>query len=404
MLPDLCPPLRRDVEVLLVEEGEEEALLLQDPEHYAPEVARLSPAAIALLRYFDGRHTFERMRERLHAQGAEGISAEDLRAFADALDRHFLLDSARFAAERGRREVYRSSSVRRAAHAGGAYPAEAERASAFLQGMLGMAPEGERGRLRRLIAPHIDLRLGAETYAYAHRRLAAAGRPDLVIVLGVCHAYCDEDFVACRKDFATPLGVVRHDGAFLDALEARLGRSLTDGDLVHRDEHSVEFQTLWLAHLWPEDPPPIVPFLVRGFHGHIESGTTPAEDLTTEAFLGALRSTIEADARDILVLASVDLAHMGPMYGHEQGLDADGERQLARDDESLLAPVLRGDAEGFFRAVAEGCNNRNICGTGPIYVALRLGEGPGRLLRYGQGRIHPESGSVVSFAALAFPD
>jgi len=404
VLGETCPRLRSDIEVLLVEESDEQALLLQDPEHYAPEVARLAPAAVALLRYFDGRHSFARMAERLAAQGAEGINVEDLRSFADELDRHYLLDSARFAAERGRREAYLSSPLREAAHAGAAYPADPEGASAFLDGMLALAPRRRKRRLRRLIAPHIDLRLGAETYAWAHRRLAAAGRPDLVIVLGVCHARADEDFIACRKDFATPLGVVRHDGAFLDALEARLGRSLTDGDLVHRDEHSVEFQTLWLAHLWPGDPPPIVPFLVRGFHGCVQRGATPAGDPPTEAFLEALRATIDEDPRDILLLASVDLAHMGPMYGHGARLGAEEERQMALDDGALLDPVVRGDAEGFFRAVAEGCNHRNICGVGPIYVALRLGGGPGELLRYGQGRIHPESGSVVSFAALAFPD
>ena len=47
-------------------------------------------------------------------------------------------------------------------------------------------------------------------------------------------------------------------------------------------------------------------------------------------------------------------------------------------------------------------NARNVCGVAPIYVTLKLGEGTGRLLRYGQGRIDPETGSVVSYAAVAF--
>ena len=51
-------------------------------------------------------------------------------------------------------------------------------------------------------------------------------------------------------------------------------------------------------------------------------------------------------------------------------------------------------------------NARNVCGVAPVYVTLRLGtgSGPGELVRYGQGRIDPESGSVVSYAAVAFAD
>jgi hypothetical protein len=91
------------------------------------------------------------------------------------------------------------------------------------------------------------------------------------------------------------------------------------------------------------------------------------------------------------------------MYQQPEGLDEAGERRLEEQDLGLLRHVEAGDAEGFFSAIASDGNARNVCGVAPVYVALRLGEGPGDLLRYGQGRIHPESGSVVSFAALAFP-
>jgi predicted class III extradiol MEMO1 family dioxygenase len=93
---------------------------------------------------------------------------------------------------------------------------------------------------------------------------------------------------------------------------------------------------------------------------------------------------------------------MGPMYDHPEGLDEAGERRLEAQDRDILTRVAAGDAEGFFGAVAADGNARNVCGLAPVYLTLRLGEGTGELLRYGQGRIHPESGSVVSFAAVAF--
>jgi AmmeMemoRadiSam system protein B len=196
---------------------------------------------------------------------------------------------------------------------------------------------------------------------------------------------------------------VRHDAAFLDALERELGEDLSEGHRAHRAEHSVEFQALWLAHLWPDDPPAIVPLLLGSFHDLMADGGTPAGDPEVEAFIRALRDVRARDPRRVVVLASVDLAHLGPMYDQPEGLDDAGEQTMERDDRALLAHIAAGDAEAFFRTVGADGNARNVCGVAPLYVTLRIGGGAGELLRYGQGRIHPESGSVVSFAAMAFP-
>jgi AmmeMemoRadiSam system protein B len=90
------------------------------------------------------------------------------------------------------------------------------------------------------------------------------------------------------------------------------------------------------------------------------------------------------------------------MYGHENGLDESGEEQLVALDRTLLDRIEAGDAEGFFDELARDQNSRHVCGLAPVYVTLKLGEGRGDLLRYGQGRIDPGSGSVVSYAAVAF--
>jgi len=395
------PRLRSDLEYAAAEGETGQLLLVHDPQAVAVEVAQLSLAALPILERLDGSRTLEDIRLEILNEGGGIVPLEDLRSFVDTLDRCCLLEGGRYAAELGRRADFVTAPVRPAAHAGAAYPEEPAETSRFLDGMLALAPSAQKTPLLRLIAPHIDLRLGAEVYAHAHRRLQASGRPDVAVVIGVRHAYGTRRFTACRKDFATPLGVVKHDARLLDALEQRLG-DLTQEQLVHREEHSVEFQALWLAHLWPEDPPPIVPLLAGSFHDLIEARQSPAADPEIESFVSALKGAITDDGRRVLVLASVDFAHVGPMYDQPEGLDEAGEQRLEEADRRLLDHVEAGDAEGFFSAIAEDCNARNVCGVSPVYVALRLGEGRGELLRYGQGRIHPESGSVVSFAALAF--
>lgn len=396
------PRLRADLEFAAAEAEDGPLLLVHDPKALAVEVAQFELGALPILERLDGSRTLEDIRFELTTAGAGIVPLDDLRSFVEALDRLCFLEGGGYAQELRDREEFLKAPVRPAAHAGAAYPEEAAEAREFLDTMLALAPPSPPAPLLRLIAPHIDLRLGSEVYAHAHRRLHASGRPDVAIVIGVRHDYGTRRFTACRKDFATPLGTVRHDAPLMDALERRLG-DLTAEQLVHREEHSVEFQALWLAHLWPGDPPPIVPLLAGSFHDLIEARRSPASDPEVEAFVAAVREAVAADGRRVLVLASVDLAHVGPMYQQPEGLDEAGERRLEEEDRGLLRHVEAGDAEGFFSAIASDGNARNVCGVAPVYVALRLGEGSGELLRYGQGRIHPESGSVVSFAALAFP-
>ena len=88
--------------------------------------------------------------------------------------------------------------------------------------------------------------------------------------------------------------------------------------------------------------------------------------------------------------------------GQREGLDEAGEETLETEDRALLRHVEAGDAESFFNGIAKDENARNVCGLAPIYVTLRLGGGGGELVQYGQGRIDPDTGSVVSFAAVAF--
>jgi hypothetical protein len=401
---DLKPRLRANLEFLGGELDGEQLLLVRDPEMLAVDMAPFGIGIFPLLEYFDGENTLEDIRADLVERGAGFLDVDRLRRLVQMLDELLLLDNENSRAERSARQDYLAAPVRPAAHAGQAYPAEPDAARAFLQGMLDEAKDGPAGDARRLIAPHIDLELGRAIHGAAHRRLAGQPRPDVVVVLGVRHAAGTRRFIACRKDFATPLGTVRHDAALLDAIEAGFGENLSEGELAHRTEHSVEFQALWLAHHWSDDPPALVPLLVGGFHDFVEEGATPGGDEEIERFVAALRDAIAADGRRVVVLASVDLSHVGPIYDDPDGLDAEGEAELERYDRGLLEPVVGGDAESWFARVADGGNPRHVCGLAPVYLTLRLGDGEGELLEYGQGRIHPETGSVVSYAAVAFPD
>jgi AmmeMemoRadiSam system protein B len=99
-----------------------------------------------------------------------------------------------------------------------------------------------------------------------------------------------------------------------------------------------------------------------------------------------------------VVIASADLAHVGPQFGDPRPLTPGQLREVEEADRRMLSSVEAGDAEGFFREVARDGDRRHICGLPPIFSAMRLlGTHRGRLLRYGQW---PDPNGTVTFAAL----
>src|SRR4029453_15459815 len=105
-------------------------------------------------------------------------------------------DSPKFAARRrGIEEAWLAAPPRPAAPAGGAYAGDAAGLTEQIDGFFvhgdgpgaPVAPAGS-GKLRGLLAPHIDFHRGGPTYAWAYRALAEHSNADLFVILGTCHA------------------------------------------------------------------------------------------------------------------------------------------------------------------------------------------------------------------------
>jgi hypothetical protein len=73
----------------------------------------------------------------------------------------------------------------------------------------------------------------------------------------------------------------------------------------------------------------------------------------------------------------------------------------ARDLE-MLAPVERGDAEGFASWIRGEDDGRRVCGFGPIYTLLKsIGPCKGAVVKHGCAPVD-QDGSVVSFVSMVF--
>lgn len=400
-------PRLRPVDAFPAEIRGERVLCLRDPTQYSPAVVSVPPETAAILGLFDGQHSLLDIQEAFARRFGTLLFREQLLGIIRSLDEHLLLESRRFARHRATvEEEYRRASRRSARLAGKSYPSDPAALRQQLQGFF-IAPEGPGSsppspsapQLAGLVVPHIDFTRGGPCYAWGYRELEGAPPADRWIILGTVHTPIGQAFALTRKDFETPLGVVETDQEFVDRLLGRAGDQYLEDELAHRGEHSIEFQAVFLRHVTAaERPVRIVPVLCGSLQACVEERRSPAQAQGVEAFLAALHETMADLGGRTMVMASADLAHVGPRFGDPRPMTPGQLREVADADREMVAAVEAGDAEGFFRVVAHDGDRRRICGLPPIYAALRALPGAwGRLIRYSQW---PDPQGTVTFAAI----
>ena len=401
-------PRLRNIETFPVEQDGERYLALRDPAGYTPAVVLVPLGLLQVLALFDGERDVAAIQAEVARSAGQPVRREHIESLIAALDDQGFLDSEAFA--RRRHEVDRTfldAPSRPASHAGGAYPDDPVRLRAMMDGFFappagpGTAAPFRGGGVGGLIAPHIDFHRGGPAYAWAYRDLAERGEADLFVVFGTCHAGMAHPFALTRKDYDTPLGPARVDRDFVDALAGRARQDCFGSELAHRNEHSIEFQAVFLQYLYAgHRDTAIVPVLTSFVHEALARGQGPEDDRRVRAFLDALAETAAASGRRVAFIAGADLAHVGPRFGDPAPISPAELSVIDREDRQMLAAVEAGDAAGFFESVRRDGDRRRICGLSPIYALLRaLGGVPGTLRRYGQW---PDPQGVVTFASVVF--
>ena len=368
-----------------------------------PVVLPLPIMLVALL--LDGRRDAAAVRlEYTRLSGGSLIAPADLDRIVAELDAAGLLDSpALIARRRAVADAYRSAPHRVMAHAGGAYPADPVACTSALEQYLtdgGAVRNGEDpgSAPRGILAPHIDFARGGPMYGRAYAPLAHLPAGACVVVVGVAHAGSAAPYVLTTKGYETPFGVVEVDRRLLDAVVARAPFDPLDEEPVHRGEHSVEFQVLWLAHILRGRPFTVLPVLTGPLDAYTINGS-PASVPEIEAFIVAVRDALAAEHRPVCVVGGVDLSHVGPRFGDQEPMGPALAERASTADRAALRHVEAGDAEGWWRTVAADGNGCHVCGLGAVYTVLRLlAPVRGRVLGYDQG-VDP-AGGLVGFSAV----
>ena len=399
----MLPRLRTSLDFLPSPVPDRPGLVIRDPYQYSDATLIIPPGLVACLEFFDGEHSSLDLRDYLVRATGELQATEIETHLLDTLSSAgFLEDQAFLERKAGAERAFAEAPVREPAHAGSGYPDEkSELIRTFDEYLLGDPPPSQ-GKLLAIAAPHVSPFGGVDAYRAAYSSLSPTDAERTFVILGTSHYGAPDRLGLTRKPFATPYGETIPDLRLIDEIFTKSGDAGAMEDYCHAIEHSIEFQVVFLQHLFGPQIR-IVPILCGSYANSIYRGGAPESNEHVHRMLGTLGEIAAREGDRLMWVLGIDMAHMGRRYGDDFSAAAErGEmEEVARRDRARIAHMESGDPRGFWDLVQENHDDLKWCGSAPIYTFLKaVPQARGSLLRYQQWNIDDQS--VVSFAGMRF--
>ncbi|MCQ4574750.1 MAG: AmmeMemoRadiSam system protein B [Candidatus Brocadiales bacterium] len=404
-------PKLRPVEAFPYNEPGKEGICLRDPSNITDTILVVPHHLFEIIRLFDGRHSLLDVQTVYAKRHGNIPLKEQIEGVINTLDKAMLLESERFTQFlKDLKEEFRRSSIRKAAFAGKGYDSDPgklrQQIDTFFTSDGGPCkPGGKRSGkksknvVKGAVLPHIDFDRGGPCFAWGYKEIEKSSNARCFILLGTSHGDMNGLFSVTKKDFETPFGLLRTDKEIVTAIEKAGGKGFFKGEFAHKNEHSLEFQAIFLHYLYDgKRDVSIVPVLCSSFHEMIKDGKSPSSVQEVNDFIETLKGVIKGNGKDVFLIASADLSHVGPRFGDPLPLTSQDLQKIAEEDMDMIRFIENVDAEGFFHSIQKDGDRRKICGLSPIYVLLKvLDASRGKLLKYEQW---PDPRGMVSFASI----
>jgi hypothetical protein len=377
-------------------------LIIRDPFHFSDATLIIPPALVPCLEFFDGVQSELDLRAFLVRATGDLDVGGLVQHLHETLSTAGFLDDENFARLKNEAErAFAEAPVREPVHAGSGYPAEADALKQTLSEYMTDAPP-RNGRVLAIAAPHVSPFGGVESYRAAYSALSPEDADRTFVILGTSHYGEPDRLGLTRKPFLTPFGEARTDTNFVDRLASEAGNGTFMEDYCHAVEHSIEFQVIFLQHLFGPNIR-ILPVLCGSYARSLYQGGMPEDQEPVRRALGALGELAAKEGDRLLWVLGVDMAHMGRRYGDPFPARA-GQNEMtdvARRDRQRIQCMEQGDSQGFWSLVQENHDDLKWCGSAPIYSFLKaVPQARAHLLHYQQWNIDEQS--VVSFAGVEF--
>ncbi|MDZ7697053.1 MAG: AmmeMemoRadiSam system protein B [Deltaproteobacteria bacterium] len=404
--------LRGDLQFFPIQHQGQQLILVKDDLGLVQEGQAVPLSLYRFMALLDGtRSRRELQAEMMRQQGGLLVGTSEVDRLLAHLDTSFLLDSHRY--QKARAELvsrFSSQTVRPAVHSGQSYPEDPAELGFRLDDIMGKGASGvpSKGRLISLVAPHIDLSVGEKAYASTYQvlkqrreHIRRQNKPLRVIILGTGHQLQQGLFSLTTKDFETPLGVTPTEDEAVHRL-AEAGKGITaPDDFVHRSEHSIEFQLIFLQHLLEDIPFTLIPVLCGNLQTGLREYTRSAYQQAAGPFLDCLKTLLNDTEQDTLLVAGVDLSHTGPKFGHDMPA-SHLQSEFESHDRALLAHLAEPDADLFWEESRRVEDRFNVCGFSALACLLEILPPCTGETRHYEVWHEEATRSAVSFASVVF--
>ncbi len=402
-MSDVLPRLRFNLDFIPSTEAGKPGLYIRDPYHYSDATLLVPPPLVQALECFDGQQTSADLRAELVRITGE-IQVSDIeKHLHEALDEAGFLENDRYRELKAKRELeFVSEPVREAVFAGSAYPDEPVSLKTLLNKKLG----GAQGQFSTIAvaAPHASPEAGWNTYKAAYQNMPtveeAQGRT--FVILGTSHYGAPERFGLSRKKFETPFGQAQPNLALINELADAAPQAVRMEDYCYAVEHSIEFQVVFLQHLYGPNVS-ILPILCGPYVKSLYEGGMPEDTEAVARFFDTLGNIGAREGKKLFWVLGIDMAHMGQRYGDPLRATANMGEMVAieKRDRDRIQQINMGDLKSYWSLVQQNHDDLKWCGSAPLYTFMKVMPGlRGELLDYHQWQIDPHS--VVSFGALRF--
>jgi MEMO1 family protein len=397
--------LRRDLELLPSPVEDRPGLLIRDPFHYADSMIIVPPPIVPCLVLFDGDHELSDLRELLYRLSGSLDVGHVAQTLQETLSGGGFLEDDGLALRRENcQRTFANAPQREAAFAGSGYPEEPGALRDTVGGYLRQSPAEPTAwpGLLGVAAPHASPWAGAASYGAAYAALPPELSNRTFVVLGTSHYGEPERFGITRKPYVTPFGPAGTDSDLVEQLIEGGGSAVTVEDYCHRLEHSIEFQVVFLQHVFGPQVR-VVPVLCGAFVNSLLGPGRPEDDPEVARFFAVLERLRSKGGDEIFWVLGVDMAHVGRRYG-DRHVVAPGDTRMASveaADRERCSALAAGDASAFWSLVQKDADPIRWCGSSPLYTFLHaIAPRSGNLLHYEQWAIDPQS--VVTFGAMTF--
>ncbi len=403
MNTNTIPRLRSDIEVFPYTHQGHQGLLIKDTIGIITEPIFLFGLTLELIRYINGKRSIKEIQlSYVRDIGGTINGLEEIVQLIVQLDSLFLLDSELYQQKKASiMTEYLRLPIRKAILAGNSYPQDPVELKDYLDGIFSQyhcSQEVEADKIQALLAPHIDIRVGERVYAKAYHAIKPLS-PNKIILLGTAHNLQNSLIAVTEKDFETPLGRVETDKMLVKELKKTGQQVISDNDFVHRNEHSLELQLIFLQYLFGKDFS-IVPILFGSFHNLLTRVVSPEKISGMKDVLDILRAYFNENISETVIVAGVDFSHVGLKFG-DPFPAANMLSETQKHDEKLLEAIYKNDVREFWKLTKDVNDKYKCCGFSTIASLLEIiPNSKGRLLDYD---VYKEdmTQSAVTFAAVA---